>query len=162
MPKTGSQSTGRSVLDICLREGADLLIKGAYTNSRLQTADFRRRHRPYFGQRHLAGALCPLNAAAVGSAGDRRESRPRNGAKRDQAGQAVIKPIDILPEGHIEAIYEASLKLLEEIGIEFMGENGAVGADVLRVRMSTRRKGSCASTAGWCSMRWAAPRRTSC
>lgn len=31
-------------------------------------------------------------------------------------------PIAILPESHIEAIYEASLRLLETIGIEFMGK----------------------------------------
>jgi nucleotide-binding universal stress UspA family protein len=35
-----SQATGRTILDVCLREGADLLIKGAYTNSRLRQLIF--------------------------------------------------------------------------------------------------------------------------
>ena len=36
----GSQVTGKVILDLCQREGADLLIKGAYTNSRLRQLIF--------------------------------------------------------------------------------------------------------------------------
>src|SRR5437868_14630914 len=51
-------------------------------------------------------------------------------ARRSWLGlQRAIKPIDILPDDHIAAIDEASLRLLEEIGIEFMG---AAAREVLR------------------------------
>jgi nucleotide-binding universal stress UspA family protein len=36
----GSHVTGKVILDLCQREGADLLIKGAYTNSRLRQLIF--------------------------------------------------------------------------------------------------------------------------
>jgi len=38
--EAGSQPTGKLILDLCQREGADLLIKGAYTNSRLRQLIF--------------------------------------------------------------------------------------------------------------------------
>src|SRR5262245_8974946 len=63
-----------------------------------------------------------------------REQRPTRG-RRGSATRAVeparrdlsrirrtVAAIDILPEGHVEAIHQASLRLLETIGIEFMGK----------------------------------------
>jgi len=38
--EAGNQPTGKVILDLCQREGADLLIKGAYTNSRLRQLIF--------------------------------------------------------------------------------------------------------------------------
>ena len=40
-----------------------------------------------------------------------------------------MAPIDVLPAGHIDAIHEASLRLIETIGIEFMGQ---AARDVLK------------------------------
>lgn len=76
-----------------------------------------------------------------------REARQRRGRR---GGAALVSaeprrdwrrieraptPIEILPQAHIDAIHEASLRLLAEIGIEFMGEAARdvfrrAGADV--------------------------------
>jgi trimethylamine---corrinoid protein Co-methyltransferase len=51
-------------------------------------------------------------------------------ARRDHSRlRRSVAPIAILPDGHIEAIHEASLRLLETIGIEFMGQ---AARDVLK------------------------------
>jgi trimethylamine---corrinoid protein Co-methyltransferase len=67
---------------------------------------------------------------------DRRARGRRAGAaaaetpKRDHSLiRRSVAPIDILPAGHIEAIHEASLRLVETIGIEFMGK---AARDVLK------------------------------
>jgi trimethylamine--corrinoid protein Co-methyltransferase len=63
-----------------------------------------RDHRPSRGRR-----------AGAARAGDK--------PKRDHSRiERSVAPIDVLPAGHIEAIDEASLRLIETIGIEFMGQ----------------------------------------
>ncbi|MET0481980.1 MAG: trimethylamine methyltransferase family protein [Aestuariivirgaceae bacterium] len=64
-----------------------------------------RDHRPSRGRR--AGAA-------------RGEEPPRRDHRRLSR---AVAPIDVLPPGHIEAIHEASLRLVETIGIEFMGQS---------------------------------------
>jgi len=72
----------------------------------------------------------PQEPAADGSGG-RRRSRADRAARRTsrldhshfvtKALENALGTVDLLTEEQVEAIHEASLKLLEEIGIEFMG-----------------------------------------
>ena len=51
----GRSTTGETILANAASLGCDLLIKGAYTQSRLASDDLRRRHPAYSGQRDPAG-----------------------------------------------------------------------------------------------------------
>jgi trimethylamine--corrinoid protein Co-methyltransferase len=59
---------------------------------------------------------------------NRRPRRPRDGARLGAAllGQAPLRnsfaPIEVLSADQVQAIHEGSLRLLEEIGVEFMGQ----------------------------------------
>jgi hypothetical protein len=50
------KNTGEAILRACKTEGCDLLVKGAFTQSRLRQMIFGGAHQPYPGERRTAGA----------------------------------------------------------------------------------------------------------
>src|SRR5262249_6291768 len=81
----------------------------------------------------VSGATNPETECGAGASGmesGRSVRRPRRAREASSLGISLagrpplrnaFKPIEVLSEDQLEAIRDASLRLLEEIGIEFMG-----------------------------------------
>jgi trimethylamine--corrinoid protein Co-methyltransferase len=76
----------------------------------------------------------------------RQRARPRDGGPRQPAWRRLsnpYRPFEILSEDQVEAIHQASLRILEELGIEFLGDRALdllarAGAAVDRERRLVR------------------------
>src|SRR5262249_31000304 len=81
-----------------------------------------------------------------GAEGDRRRARREGQGVRQLPWRNVVNPyapIDVLDPEQLEKIHEASLRVLEELGLEFMNETAldilaAAGADVDRASRCVR------------------------
>ena len=81
----------------------------------------------------------------------RRERRTVGGVKQLpwRTYRNPYKPIEVLTEEQLERIHDASMRILEEFGIEFLDDAGARAARSPRARSWCPARSACASTATW-------------